>query len=351
MARTSSQPRQPRGIPQGGQWASDGTAHGTDDLPAPPVEIDPETGKPVGSTLEFDDPSKWSKRDKALLWLEDRLRAREGEYRDDPVMSYEREIELLDKAVGTESEPGPIMRGLLPYFDNRAECRQLALAYADEKLLCMRRSCARNGNTTRTYSERFVCNRKFGLFAPVRVERILAKPPWRLSAHRMRVGMRYKRRVDQWRAKHGGRMPDSRERDRLWDENMRDFVAEKIRNGKSFGHGMTLSDGHSADPSVNQEKTRMWTDPKDGSKHPFNGRKDFETMLDNGMRHLSRTPAFDIIAAQNTGEALVSRVDDADLSEVVEIAARHGIDLNTVAARLDIKPDSLRRMAGDAWEG
>lgn len=253
---------------------------------------------------------------KGWIWDENRLKASDDEdgHADREVLDPMGELELRDKAVGcSDSHPadGPVMRAFRPWFPNDVDCRMVAEAWVDTTLISLRRSCA--SDPRKCYSRTMVADRLFN--KPIRVERILAREPWRFSAHRMRVGRPYLERIQQWKADHRGALPNAKERDRLWDENMAGYYESKRRPDGStvtLGRGLSYSDGRSIDP--NRSKIRR--DRRTGE--PLNGRKDFEIMLAQGRGILPRSgePDFDTLmnryASGENVEQQLERLFDTD---------------------------------------
>ncbi|MBT1161784.1 hypothetical protein [Bifidobacterium sp. SO1] len=233
---------------------------------------------------------QWRREHPDAMWDEFFLRAskpgrdengNEYDYRNEPVCTPEEEMRIRAHAVCWEEDGrrhyGPVYRGLRSWFPSEAKCLEVAEMLVHERLLSLRRSCM--DNATKSYSPKLV---QYAAGQPVRVERILAKEPWRISAHRMRVGARYRDRCREWSRDHQGRLPSRTVRDRLWDDTMSDFILEKTRAGKSYGYGLLYSDGRSARPEHEGRPPRL-----DGNGNPVNGREDFERMLSRGMSILT----------------------------------------------------------------
>lgn len=302
-----------KGLPQGVAGTYDATASaGGDDVRPPDAAPAPDTGR---------------------LWLDDVLGATvprtnpDGtvvDYRDEPVLQPAEEIRMVDRAAH-----GRLLRGLKPWFPNEAEAGELAYQIATDRLMALRRSCA--ADPSKCYSPRLA---QYALGQPVRMEAILSKPPYNLSAHRMRVGRRYLDRLREYRAAHGGHLPSESERNRIWDENMADFVNDKIARHVSYGGGMTYSDGQNANPNVSR---RMRYDG-----NPLNGRADFERMLKAGRRELAAGRADFGLAIQSRDASdafatgAVPRTEDADLHETWLLARREGLDTGLLAERLGL---------------
>lgn len=270
-------------------------------------------------------------------------RAGDGyDYRGEPVMNGEEELALARRAVIDDTDPdhprwGPVMRAFAPFFPNRVECEEMARTWTQDALLAMRRSCAID--PTKAYTRAFAAHKI--LHEPIRVERILAREPFNLSAHRMRVGIRYGRKIDEYRAEHGGRLPDSRERDRLWDEAMTAFIREKTESGASYGRGMYYSDGHSADPRTDAYRTGRIRHYKPTGE-PFNARKDYEGMLRRGREILAANDDFSIADASGRVDA---KREGIAMEDVYRQALEKGLDTSILRKTLGIDPILARQ-----WE-
>lgn len=264
------------------------------------------------------------------------------DYRNEPVLTPEGELDLVRRAIIDDTDPdrprwGPVMRAFAPFFPNRVECEEMARTWTDDALLALRRSCAID--PTKAYTPALAAHKL--LHEPVRVERILAREPFNLSAHRMRVGIRYGRRIDEYRAAHGGRLPDGRERDRLWDEAMSGFIREKTETGASYGRGMYYSDGRSADPRTNAYRTGRIRRYKPTGK-PFNARKDYEGMLRRGREALSAVTDVTLADAMNLTD---TEREQVGLEAVYRQALDRGLDTRVLRDRLGIDPATAA-----AWE-
>lgn len=308
-----------KGLPQGVAGTYDATASaGGDDVRPPDAAPAPDADADAGR-----------------LWLDDVLRATAprtnpdgtvADYRDEPVLQPAEEIRMVDRMAH-----GRILRGLKPWFPNEADASELAYRIASDRLMALRRSCA--ADPSKCYSPRLA---QYALGRPVRMEAILSKPPYNLSAHRMRVGRRYLDRLREYRRAHDGHLPPESERDAIWDENMADFVNDKIARHVSYGGGMTYSDGRNANPDV---KKRM---RRDGDGNPLNGRADFETMLKAGRMELAAGRADFELAIQSSGATdafstgAAPRTEDADLHETWLLARRNGLDTGLLAERLGL---------------
>lgn len=278
------------------------------------------------------------------------------DWREQAVCDPLEELRIRERAVGSVNKPGSVLAAFLPYVDNKCDAVDMANQYLDYQLDGLRRSVA--VDPTRCYSAplvQSVVNQR------VYVSRLLRLEPWRLSEHRMRVGMRYRKRCDQWRAEHHGMRPSASVRDRLWDENMRDFLNEKIKTGKSYGHGMTYSDGTNADPNsrayriVSELRAKgEWDDLRrrydmgepvrlpirvDAHGKPVNGRADFETMLDDGLRHCGTR------SLERMGETgfQVKAVDNDRLKDLFHTIHERGLDMDVAAQRLGVPKELTDR--------
>lgn len=211
-----------------------------------------------------------------------------ADWRGEPPIGDDDYVRLYNKAVyGSEKggEGGEKLGRIFQKFNSviasRPTALRLAEEYALETLDGLKRSCLID--PTKSFSARLVGAAL--MRAPARLERQLARPPYNLSAHRMRVGMRFKHAVNQWEDNHGGRHPNARERDRIWDDTMRSYIAEKKAKGVSHGRGLTLSNGHAADPDAlkNGDYIR-----RDRNGNIVNGRRDFEIMSAQVIADLQR---------------------------------------------------------------
>lgn len=308
--------------------------------------VDPDAVRPGNNTLR--DQLYLQNRATRRGWeyTEDLLAAsRPGDsydYREQPVMTPAEELELTRRAIIDDTDPdkprwGPVMRAFAPFFPNRIDCEDMARKWTNDTLLAMRRSCAID--PTKAYTRALAAHKL--LHEPVRVERILAREPFNLSAHRMRVGIRYGRKIDEFKAANHGRLPDSRERDRLWDEAMSAFIQEKTESGASYGRGMYYSDGHSADPRTNAYQTGRIRQYKPTGE-PFNARKDYEGMLRRGREVLAANDDFSIVDA--TGRTSSEREGIA-LEDVYRQALEQGLDTSILRKTLGIDPN-----LAEQWE-
>lgn len=243
-----------------------------------------------------------------------------ADYRNEPVCTPEEEVKIRNHAIMWEENGrkhyGPIMRGLRSWFPSESQCRETAEALVDERLIALRRSCL--SDQSKSYSPRLV---QYAVNQPVRVERIFAKDPYRISAHRMRVGRRYRDQCRKWSEQHQGRLPNRQTRDRLWDETMSDYIQEKIAKGVSYGHGLYYSNGKNARPEQADQPLRH-----DKNGNVFNGREDFERMLTNGMSALTGNNSLsfeDLIQPNDNGIRSIdsSKYMSANMPTVVELAS------------------------------
>lgn len=356
MARfdENEHPREPKGSADGvgGRFTDKDTAGDDHDL-IPDGFLD----KGEGHTRRWSEYLTWVNEHPDVLWMNDLLAASRpvcdedgnvtADWRGEPVVTPEREVEMLRRAtwrvIDGEIRYGPFMRALKRWFPSEPECMDVAERMAEDRLMALRRSCV--ADPSKSYSERLVGH---ALTRPVRMETLLAKPPYSMNPHQMRVGMRYKARLDGFRAEHGDRLPDARERDRIWDETMIDFVDGKLAAGKGFGRGMTLSDGHTADPRLkNQSKVR-----RDEDGRPYNGREHFERMWDRTRALLGQKREFDDIVEHHETQATpvamgaaVSKTDDEMLHGAWRLARERGLDTGVLAERLGIDAETIA-----AWE-
>lgn len=343
-----------KGLPQGyaGTYEPTADAAGNDVMPPDASGLDP---KRYGHKRDVRLMNWRIEHDPTSLWLQDRLKAvrpgvdRDGnpyDYRDEPVLDPADEARMIDDAVYREDADGRphygrIMRALASWYPNEAERFDMARKIAEDRCDALRRNVI--GDPTRCYSARLV---GYALTRPVRMEAILARPPYNLSAHRMRVGKRYMDRIGAYAREHGGRLPDKRQRDRIWDENMGDFIHEKIARGVQYGRGMYYSDGSNARPEYHGRPPRLDADGK-----TFNAREDFERMLAAGRAELGRRPAeFDDMTNRM---GVVNRLDahdasapgGADAHAAWAEARRRGLDVRLVEDALGVDASDAA-----AWE-
>lgn len=194
----------------------------------------------------------------------------DGDYRDrDPIDPMT--AEAIERGeLGTADRPGRMVRRLREVIPSDVDAMELARRFIHERSESLRRNYALD--PTRCLSEEAY---RTGISAHFHPERVFVSTLG-LSAHRMRFDNRYLKAVELWRAGHG-REPDATTRDRLWDDTLAAYAAEKKAAGVSFGNGLNYSDGRSAHEG---RATRMRTGV------PFNGRQDFEDMYDAGRRRL-----------------------------------------------------------------
>ncbi|KAA8826925.1 hypothetical protein [Bifidobacterium myosotis] len=226
----------------------------------------------------------WKLWDERLLSATGTLTLPDGtveDHRGERVMDPETQIRLADRASWYEDadggrHAGRIYRALQPWFYSDADAREAARDMALKRLMDLRRTCVREPGLC--FSEPLAAS---ALSRPVRVEALFAAEPYRLSAHRMRVGRLYMARLRAYQDTHGGRLPNADARDVMWDDNMADYVNGKIAAGKTMGGGLAYSNGENANPD---SKRRIRRGP-DGL--PFNARDDFERMLSRGMGEIT----------------------------------------------------------------
>lgn len=293
--------------------------------------------------------------DSKLLAASEPMRDKQGniiaDYTDDPVMTPEEQVELVRRATYWTDDDGnvhhgPIYKALASWFPNEAACMDAAVKLADERMEALRLSCV--NDPAQGFSRRFA---GYSLLKqPVRMESILAKDPYRLSAHRMRVGKRFLDRLKTYQAEHGGRLPNARQRDRIWNENMADFVDDKMSRGVDFGRGMAYTNGRNADPRIKSRTMR-----RTATGGVFNGRRDFETMLAEGMAmlqspnktvqelvelHGSKTMP---VATGDTGTTVTNETEE--MHAAWRLARDRGYDMAVFAERSGLDP----RLAAQ-WE-
>ena len=312
----------------------------------------------------------WLEARRGCLWMDELLRATEVgadgvDHTGESVMSPEKEIDMMQRAVYREvgegrdvkAQYGPIMRALISWFPNEAQCRDLAQQIAENRLIALRRSCVTD--PTKCYSEALAGYALTRM--PVKVESLLAGEPYRMPAHHIRVGSRFRRRCEEWKAAHDNHKPPLEVRDRLWDETMDAFIADKEARGVSYGGGMYHSDGTDANPHHTSGRIRRGADGR-----PYNMRDAFERRLrdvydmlgvDYGdlFDDLERTtPATGMNAVADEALEAVDRERAAvkdllgpngeSLHAMWEMARERGYDLHVLATTMHI-PDAV----GDEW--
>lgn len=333
MTDVSKRRRQPKGIPAGGEFAAEDGRNAAD--------LD------VGTLSE----RFWrdvDNADRRLLWDEKRLAATRGEHAGESVVTREEEMGLMRRAVGDENHPGILMRGLRTWFPDPTMAAEIAWNVALQRILTARRGCVLDPE--RCYSPA-LANKN--LLWPMHLEQVLTK--FGLSAHRGRFGRRYNARLEEWqRANKRAKAPDE-VRDRIWDETMDDYVAEKKAKGVSLGHGLTYSDGRNANPDAKSGRRRMYGD------EVFNGRKDFEGMLSRFREAVNAKCSAKMVLDRSDGGNDVeggmdraaargawtstSNVNTMNAKSVYRTAMRQGLDLTTVRDRLGIDEEQASR-----WE-
>lgn len=274
------QPRRPKGSPNGtgGQYAPSGSIlAGLPDLTLADVESSHRVRRELYTRLD-EERNGWLYEDEYLTATKP---GPDADYTDEPVCSPGEEAWIVSRMLGSDetvNSLGPVARKFLRYTDSPVQAYTMAQSWVADTLDAARRACALD--ETKCYSPRMVES----LVKPsqVRYERIL-HDMYGLPAHLGRVGARYQKRLAQWRSEHDGRLTTMDERDelygltvdevkdRIWDDTMHDFIADKLARHVSFGGGMYYSDGSNANPKYRSMPYRR---NPDGSR--FNGRKDYE---------------------------------------------------------------------------
>lgn len=338
----SEQSRKPKGSPAstGGEFDTSGNAGGGD-LPA----LAPTSRGERRALYE-----KLDGRERSWRWLDERLRAGEvrrvkdadgniliEDHRGEEVASPEFEVALVSAAVGTTDHMGKASKALNKYITNRAEAVARAQEYMDERMTALRQAVA--VDPTRCYSKELVAK---AVRAQVNPGRILRKPPYSMSEHRMRVGLRFKRNCSDWAAAHGlsaDGTPPNDVRDAIWNDTLHDYIDEKIARGVSYGGGLIRTDGHTADPKKDQNRLHYNKD------HTIrNGRVDFENMLDRGMKACHGDSSDEL---KESG--IEARAESSDeMQSVFDAAFDRGLDENVIAQRLGIPSKTVEKWR-DEW--
>lgn len=307
----------PKGLPRheaGAYESRTGTGMGADDIqpPAPPdarTLPDPDTLDPkrYGHKRAVR-PSNWLiERDPSVLWdarnlKADTIRADGTDHRHEPVLDPAGEMLLISRSVYREEPDGSrrygrIMRSLQPWFPNEAECRDIAYRVATGRLMALRRRIVASrldpehmGPADRTYSPMLAAAT---LNQPVRMESILAQPPYNLSAHRMRAARRYLAALNAYRAAHRGANPPQGERDLMWDRHLDEYVTGKEEKDVSYGRGLYYSNGLNArdarpDGTPRHPGTPAPTRRTGADGRPYNARLVFDRMLSDCRTRLKR---------------------------------------------------------------
>lgn len=348
MAGMRTQPRKPKGSPNGTGGQYDHLPHTHAALPEPVRDV-PDEGTLQSHRARREYYQARDRAQQGWMYMDQFLKASEPagdghDWTSQPVCSLEREMELVERAIGPEGRPGPVARKFLMVTGSPSQAQDLARTWVNGTLLALRRSCALD--PTRCYSEPLVR----AMLAPgtVKLERILAKPPYRLSAHRSRIGNRYRERLDAYKREHG--RVDDRIRDRVWDETLADYVEEKMASGVSMGGGLYYSNGQDANPRHAHVRRAMEQGlPVPVRRNPdgsvFNGRADYERILADFRSQLHQhsleadRASFGFDPAADEGRVDTSGVD---LVKVFQQAARQGHDLNVLADTLHLD-DAMRQ--------
>lgn len=265
----SNDSRKPKGSPGGTGGEYDRRRGGGSGLP--PIDLGDDRSKRHRQAL-FDDLDR---RKRGWRYDEALLGATEGRHRGEKVAGVAFEMREVDRQIGEPGRPGRATLSFMRFTGDENQAAELARIYMEERMTSLRQNTAVHAD--RCYSEALVVR---ALNEPIRVERLFAREPWHLSAHKMRVGMRYRAAVEK--ARRDGTPPAAtgRDRDRIWDDTLAAFLDEKIASGASYGSGYRYSDGTNADPKA---KDHTKVRKVKGTDMPFNGRKDFEVMLGEGM--------------------------------------------------------------------
>lgn len=319
------QPRKPAGSPgaTGGQYDTV-KGGGTGDLPA----LSHRKQVKEERARRFREEPGW-------IYKEENLRATRGEHAGEAVCSLTEEVSIAERYT-------PRLAASLEKYFGPEQARDIAETYMTNTLIELRTNVAEDPE--RCYSAALV---NAVACKPVHVGRILCKPPWNLSEHRMRAGLRFKKRYKQWCADHHVDVAPSRIRDRLWDEEMDAYVADKRARGVSFGRGLNYSDGRSAsnpdspityiDESVYPPKrTRVATNPDGSKRRVFNGRKDFEVMVGRGLGHSEESTDTPGNLADTGGGA-------GDAEAAFKLALDRGLDERRVMDALHISEGQADR--------
>lgn len=278
----STQPRKPAGSPNstGGEYDFKPGMDGLPDMSG----LSRSDRRRAWARLDAQSPAWQYSRE---LLAASRPKADGTDETGTPVCDPMTELDLVDQVVGSEQHLGPAARAFNTMIDDRVQCVMLAEQYMNGRLDSLRRMCA--SDPARCYSRELV---EKAVHARVRVSRLLRLPPYSMSEHRTRVGMRYVKRLEEYKAAHQCKNPSGSIRDQVWDNTLADYIHDKISRGVSFGSGLYYSTGHNADPNK-ADMTRSWGDGV------YNGRKNFEVMRDNCMRQC-RQASFDEGFTANT---------------------------------------------------
>lgn len=319
------QPRKPAGSPgaTGGQYDYD-PKNGTGDLPALSARAKTRAER-----------ERRNREERGWIYDPDLLKATTGEHVGEPVCTPGDETNIVERYVGT------LAKSVTKYFGPE-QAEEVVRTYLDHTLVELRTCVAED--PTRCYSVPLV-NKVVS--TPIHVGKILAKPPWRLSEHRMRAGLRFKKRYLKWCADHHVDTAPSEIRDRLWDEELDAYVAEKRAKGVKFGRGLNYSDGRSAsgsdritylDESGDEPRRTFKPINPDGTpRRVFNGRKDFEVMVSRGLdaREHSTDEAERIA---DTGTVSQGRAE-----ATFKLALSQGLDETQVARALGVSDETADR--------
>lgn len=226
---------------------------------------------------------------------------KKDDYRDEPLATEEETQEILMRERNKMAKylRNTWMKHGVNVLGERPE--EIAEQILLGRLYALRRSCATD--PTKGYTTRFM---NYALSRPLRMESILAKPPYSVPAHHQRVGSRYQKALKAWSDEHPGRNATETIRDRIWDETIDAYCQEKEAKGVSYGRGMTRSDGTSARSDTTGVFKR--------AGQPVNGRKEFEEATNRAWREIDNRP-------QEFGDvALKAGVKDVNIAELVETA-------------------------------
>lgn len=359
MADVSDRRREPKGIPAGGRFArEDGGRSDASDLeqgyfaeqrhtrgyeyPTDEKEEHPEAG------LLADRPEKdWNNlrntEDVKAIWDPEKLKATEGEYVDVPVCTPEEERAIIAKAVGTPERLGRLSAGFEKWVGDRSRCVELGYEEAERRQRQARRRCALDAD--KCYSAAYA---QAVFSAQLHTETLLCRN-YGLSDHKARFGKHFHKACEEWAREHGMQVPPPAERDRIWDEQLRAYAADKIKRGVKFGRGLCYTDGNRANPISRNEKPTTGPDGK-----PLNGRVDFEDMMTRFNRALNADRHEDLTdhLGRDEGTALnVSNAEGVDARRLYQTALEQNMPeskLKALRGMLGIDEEQAGRWAAEA---
>lgn len=267
----------PQGLPQGvaGTYDSQQGVGIDDDLTAIPTLKSGNSGerKRVYRHLDETMPG-WHMMESLLKATE---RGKKDDYRDEPLVTEEETQEILERETHklAKSIRNTWVKHGVTALGERPE--DIARTMLLERLYALRRSCA--SDPTKGYTARLV---NYVLSRPLRMESILAKPPYSVPAHQQRVGNRYQKALKAWYNAHPGARATNDIKDQIWDETIDAYCREKEAKGVKYGRGMTRSDGTSARSDVTKLHTRFG--------RPVNGRIEFEEASSRAWEQIGNNP-------------------------------------------------------------